>query len=275
MIKIYNEDCFKTMETVPVGQFDIILTSPFYNTNKKDGKTRTLNNTSVKAGQYDYVRYDTHIDSMTNEEYCDFTERLFLEFDRVLNLNGVVLYNINYGAENTEGMFKAINTIITKTPFTIADVIVWKKATALPNSCSPNRLTRIWEFVFVFCRKEELKTFKCNKHVKSYRTTGQAMYENVYNYIEAKNNDESCPYNKATFSTDLVKALLHRYAVGNKVTVYDPFMGSGTTAVACQEMGFDCYGSEISKNQCEWAKERLQRRDCPQSQTKWLDELLS
>lgn len=274
MIEIYNEDCFKTMESVPIGQFDIILTSPFYNTNKKAGKTRTLKNTTVKTGQYDYVRYDTHIDSMTNDEYCDFTERLFLEFDRVLNLNGVVLYNINYGAENTEGMFLAINSILTKTPFTVADVIVWKKSNALPNSCSPNRLTRIWEFVFVFCRKTELKTFRCNKAIKSYRKTGQAAYENIFNFIEAKNNDETCPYNKATYSTDLCKQLLLRYATGEKVMVYDPFMGSGTTAVACQELGFDCIGSEISENQCEWARERLIRCSNPQSRSAWLDELL-
>ena len=274
MIEIYNEDCFKTMESVPIGQFDIILTSPFYNTNKKAGKTRTLSNTSVKSGQYDYVRYDAHIDSMTNDEYCDFTERLFLEFDRVLNLNGVVLYNINYGAENTEGMFLAVNTILTKTPFTIADVIVWKKSNALPNSCSSNRLTRIWEFVFVLCRKEELKTFNCNKAITSYRKTGQAMYENVFNFIEARNNDESCPFNKATFSTDLCKQLLERYAVGDKITVYDPFMGSGTTAVACQELGFDCIGSEISENQCKWARERLKRCATAQTRSEWLDELL-
>lgn len=274
MIEIYNEDCFTTMENVPIGQVDIVLTSPFYNTNKKAGKTRTLGNTTTKNGQYEYVRYDTHIDSMTNEQYCDFTERLFLEFDRVLNLNGVVLYNINYGAENTEGMFLAINSILTKTPFTIADVIVWKKSNALPNSCSPNRLTRIWEFVFVFCRKTEIKTFRCNKAVKSYRKTGQAAYENVFNFIEAKNNDEPCPYNKATYSTDLCKQLLSRYAVGEKVMVYDPFMGSGTTAVACQALGFDCIGSEISENQCKWARERLTISKSPQSLSKWLDELL-
>lgn len=274
MIEIYNESCFDTMEDMPIGQIDIVLTSPFYNTNKKAGNNRTLNNTSVKDGQYQYVRYDTHIDNMTDEEYNEFTARLFNEFDRILNLNGVVLYNINYGAENTAGMFEAVNAIITQTPFTVADVIVWKKSNALPNSCSPNRLTRIWEFVFVFCRKDELKTFRCNKQVKSYRKTGQAMYENVYNLIEAKNNDESCPYNKATFSTDLVKSLLNLYAVGEKVTVYDPFMGSGTTAVACQEMGFDCYGSEISENQCRWARERLARCATPQTRSEWLDELL-
>lgn len=253
---IYNEDCFKTMEDMPIGQCDVILTSPFYNTNKKAGKTRTLLNTSVKSGQYDYVRYDTHVDNMTDEEYTNYTVNLFNEFDRILNLNGCVLYNISYGAENTDGMFKAINGIVTRTNFTIADVICWKKSTALPNSCSSNRLTRIWEFVFVFCRENERKTFNCNKKITSYRQTGQAAYENVYNFIEAKNNDGSCPYNKATYSTELCEKLLKLYAPQNAV-VYDPFMGSGTTAVACKKLGLKFIGSEISKNQCEWANERI------------------
>lgn len=272
MIDIRNENCIDTMRSLSPGVIDVILTSPFYNTNKKAGKGRTLENTSVIDGQYEYVRYDTHVDNMTDDEYSDFTSDIFTKFDRILAENGTVLYNINYGSENTEGMFKAINAVITKTNFTIADVIVWKKSNALPNSCSPNKLTRIWEFVFVFCRKNEIKTFRCNKEVKSKRKTGQKMYENISNLIEAKNNDESCPYNKATFSTDLVKKLLSLYAVGDKVTVYDPFMGSGTTAVACQELGYDCIGSEISENQVRWANERLARKGKPRS--KWLDELL-
>jgi DNA modification methylase len=56
----------------------------------------------------------------------------------------------------------------------------------------------------------------------------------------------------------LVKKLLEIYAPKNAV-VYDPFMGSGTTAVACKEMGLHWIGSEISKNQCEWADKRLKK----------------
>ena len=250
-------DCFETMKKLPIGRVDVILTSPFYNTNKKAGKTRTLKNTSVKERQYDYVRYDTHIDNLTNDEYTDYTIRLFNEFERVLNINGCIIYNINYGAENTEGMFKAVNGIITNTNFTIADVICWKKTTALPNSCSSNRLTRIWEFVFVFCRKNEMKTFHCNKKITSYRKTGQAAYENVYNFIEAKNNDGSCPYNKATYSSELCEKLLRLYAPKNGI-VYDPFIGTGTTAVACKKLGLKYIGSEISRNQVEWARKRLE-----------------
>ena len=151
---------------------DTVLTSPFYNTNKKQGKSHTLQNTKSYIGKLSYIRYDTHVDNLTDEEYCDFTEHLFSEFDRILKPNGVVLYNISYGANNTEGMFRAINSIITKTKFTIADVIIWKKKNAVPNNCSRNRLTRICEFVFVFCREDESKSFHCNKRIKSYVQRG-------------------------------------------------------------------------------------------------------
>ena len=122
------------MESMPIGQCDVILTSPFYNTNEKAGKNRTLNNTRTKSGQYDYVRYDVHVDSMTNEEYCDFTVRLFENFDRVLNLNGVVLYNISYGSKGCDNLIDVIHSVTHKTNFTLADTIVWKKSNALPNS---------------------------------------------------------------------------------------------------------------------------------------------
>lgn len=259
VIKIYNEDCFKTMEQMPIGQIDIVLTSPFYNTNKKAGKSRTLGTTRIKHGHYTHVRYDTHVDNMTDSEYSAFTVRLFNELDRILNLNGVVLYNLSYGAENTEGIFKAIHAVITETNFTVADVIVWKKRNALPNNCSPNRLTRIWEFVFVLCRRTELRTFNCNKKIKGYRATGQASYANMFNYIEAKNNDGSNHLNKATFSTELVDQLLDMYAVRPDTWVYDPFIGTGTTAVACQKRGYNCLGSEISAAQCDYAHDRLQK----------------
>lgn len=272
MIELHNEDCFITMQNMPDARINVILTSPFYNTNKKAGRSRTLKNTHVGDKQYDYVRYDTHVDNMTDDEYSDFTVRLFTEFNRILSKDGCILYNINYGAENTEGMFKAVYAVITKTPFTIADVIVWKKSNAFPNSTSSNRLTRIWEFVFVFCRKTEMKTFSCNKQVKSYRKTGQAAYENVLNFIEAKNNDGACPYNKATYSTELCEKLLSLYA-RKGMTIYDPFMGSGTTALACQHMGLNCIGSEISANQVRFAKERLGLKT-DKSSYAWLDELL-
>ena len=110
--------------------------------------------------------------------------------------------------------------------------------------------------MFVFCRKDEYKTFQCNKEVSSVAKTGQTFYRPIYNYLEAPNNDGSCILNKATYSSELCEKLLTIYGTENSV-VYDPFMGTGTTAVACKRLGFKCYGSEISQQQVEYSLERL------------------
>ena len=39
--------------------------------------------------------------------------------------------------------------------------------------------------------------------------------------------------------------------------IVDPFMGSGTTGIACKELGYDFIGIELDKNYFELAKERI------------------
>ena len=181
-------------------------------------------------------------------------------FDKILKPNGKILYNISYGGENNECMWLTIADILRQTNFTIADSIIWKKKSALPNNVSPNKLTRITEYVFVFCRKDEYKTFGTNKKVKSVNEkTGQKFYENTFNFIEAKNNDGMCKLNKATYSSDLCEQLLEIYTPKNSV-VYDPFNGTGTTGVACIRKNMLWYfGSELSKEQCEYSEERIKK----------------
>lgn len=206
---IFNEDCRDTIKKLPEHCIDVVLTSPFYNTNMKAKGGRTI--FDGKTGN-EYARYDKFVDVMSNDEYRAFTVNLFNGYDKILKENGVVLYNISYGNENSECLFLTIADILTKTNFTIADVIIWKKKSALPACLSPNKLTRITEFVFVFCRKSEYMTFHTNKHHVSTRPTGQKMYENIFNFVEAANNDGANPLNGATFSTELCSYLLGIYA---------------------------------------------------------------
>ena len=185
-----------------------------------------------------------------------------------MNKNGCIIYNISYGNENPSQMFTCINHVLINTNFTIADVLGWKKHTALPNNVSSNKLTRIFEFVFIFCRKDEYQTFHCNKKVISTSVTGQKIYENIYNLIDAKNNDESTSLNKATFSTEFVCKLLKIYAKENGI-VYDPFMGTGTTAVACKKYGLKFLGTELSKDQCNHSIKRISGIQTPLFKTKF------
>ena len=131
----------------------------------------------------------------------------------------------------------------------------------MPYPASPNRLQRIFEFVFVFVRHTEMNSFTTNKQISKISSTGQKYYTPVMNFIEAKNNDGATKdINQATFSTDLVTQLLATYAKPEKsFVVFDPFMGTGTTAKGCVEYGCSYIGTEISKAQCEYAKNRLQQ----------------
>lgn len=201
---------------------------------------------------------------MTQDDYCEWCVYLFNEFDKVLNENGVVLWNVSYGSDatvNTEGIglvWLSIADIIRNTPFTVADRIIWKKGSALPNNVSKNKLTRIVEDVFVFCRKDEYKTFNANKEVSSVGKNGQTFYKNYFNFVEAKNNDGACNLNKATYSSDLCVKLLDIYA-GKDSKVLDVFAGTGTTALACAMLGLTSYNCEISEAQCQYARERVDK----------------
>lgn len=238
MNKIFNEDCLITMNRDELqNNIDLVLTSPPYNISRINSKNLYES------------RYDVFIDYKTDEEYLDWTINVFNGYDKVLKKNGVVLYNISYSSEKTHLIWLTIADIIKRTKFTTADCIIWKKTNATPNNRSSNKLTRICEYVFVFVRKNELKTFNCNKKVISkIEKTGQENYENIYNIIEAKNNDGSNELNKATFSTDLVLKLLKIYAKPNSI-IYDSFFGIGSTAKACLKLNMNYVGSELSDKQ--------------------------
>ena len=255
MIKILNEDCFYTMRNMEEKSIDLILTSPPYNTGKYSTKQTARNNFDGK--------YDIYLDNMTTDEYCNWCIKLFTEYDKILKENRIVLWNVSYGANsrvnksNNALIWLSVADIIRSTSFTVADRIIWKKKSALPNNSSQNKLTRIVEDIFVFCRKDEYNTYISNKELKSISKVGQKFYSPIYNFVEAKNNDGANKLNKATFSTELVLKLLNIYIPKGDYTVYDSFAGTCTTAVACKQYGVNCICSELSKKQCEYGMERV------------------
>lgn len=159
---LYNGDTIEIMDRLSKEKVkvDLVLTSPPYNTQR---------NLKDRA-------YDLYKDGIDNKEYINWTIDIFRNYDKLLVKNGVILYNMSYGTENPTVLFLVLSNIISKTKFMISDFIVWKKKSAMPLNMSHNKLTRIWEFVFVITRKDEYKTFKTNRKVSSIRETGQKTY---------------------------------------------------------------------------------------------------
>lgn len=249
---IYTENCFDTMKHMQEDnqKVDVILTSPPYCTPNDDARKYT----DYKFNNYQ-VHYDVFEGFESPDDYRKWSIDLFNAYDSILQTDGVILYNISYTAKTPDLVYLVISDIINNTPFTVADCISWKKSSALPQNQNPNRLTRICEFVFVFCRKSELATFKTNKEKVGKK------YKTFFNFVEAPNNDildtSVNKLNNATFSTTFVASLLEMYAQPDSV-VYDSFMGTGTTAVACKQYGCSYIGSELSEAQVEFANTRLE-----------------
>jgi len=245
-VELINGDTIKEMKKLISKniKIDKIITSPPYN---------TMRNNNPSVG------YDLYEDGMANDDYIKWTLEIFDLYDKLLNKNGCICYNMSYGGENTNCMSLTISEILKNTNFVLADIIVWKKKNAIPNSRSSNKLTRIVEFVYIFCKKEDFKTFNTNKKVVSIiEKTGQKTYDNVFNFFVAKNNDGLTKCNKATFSTNFVQHLLNLYVRPNDV-VMDNFGGTGTTALACQINDIKCYSIELSKLQHEYGLNRLKK----------------
>lgn len=254
-IQFRNESCEKTIKKIKESnkKINIVITSPPYNKSRSSSHPKKM-----KLMKTYNAMYDEYDDTMNNEDYWKWQCDIINDIDEILVENGVILYNISYSNENPDCMWGLIEYIRNNTNFMIGDCIIWKKKSALPQNVSHNKLTRLVEFIFILCRKDEYKTFNANKQVTSISKTGQKYYENIFNFFEAPNNDKSTNLNKATFSSDMVLQLLRIYAKPNSI-IYDPFMGTGTTGIGVEKYGNGCVciGSEISPAQVEYSYSRL------------------
>lgn len=247
--KIYNEDCLITMQKIDEHSIDCVLTSPPYNMTKR------------KGGYADTGRYDVYNDFKEESVYIQDTVNVFNQFDKIVKPQGVVLYNFSYSIENPSLPYKLVADIVRNTNWDIVDTICWKKKSGLPFPANKYRLSRNWEFVFVFVRKDKVNDFFIDKKVSSVsEKTGQTYYDVWYNFIEAANNDaQTNKLNQATYSSEFVLKLLDMYCPEVGGVIYDPFSGTGTTAIGClkhyKKPSFIC--SEISFNQCVYANKRI------------------
>ena len=259
---LYNGDCMEALASLADSSIDIVITSPPYNT-CRNGIIAECRGIKEMYGK----RYDVFVESKTSDEYAQWTSDLFNEFGRVLKDNRAVLYNFGLGNDSQTSTgnadwFKTICHVCEHTPFTVADLLFWKKKCALPNNMSPNKSTRIVEPVIVFCRKGEIGTFVSNKKIINHFETGQNLYSPFYNIFEARNNDGSNDLNKATYSTEFVDRLINLYCPdGEKSdwTVLDPFNGTGTTGVSAISHGMKYVGMELSEAQCAYTVDRLKK----------------
>jgi len=243
---IYNEDCKETFDRISDKAIDGIITSPPYNINTE------------RSDCY-YNNGYSELDKLSEDDYLKIRVNEFKEFSRIIKDRGVICYNISYAKENPILPTLLVSRIHEETDLTVADIICWKKNTAMPFQTSPTKLSRITELIYIFVKKENLHKFKTNKKIsKINKRTGQKFYKNYTNYIEAKNNDGYKCNLKASYSQDLVNQLINIYFAKGSL-IYDPFTGIGTTQLSCIKNDCNYIGSELLKEHYDNAIERMKK----------------
>lgn len=120
----------------------------------------------------------------------------------------------------------------------LVDVIVWNKHTC-PPQIHENVLNNEYEFVFVFDNDNGTRRIRYG----DFKGTQS-------NYIETeRQQNEYADIHKAVFGTRFVEKLLQMN--GKASSVYDPFGGTGTTMIVCEQMNRTCYMMEIDPRYCD------------------------
>jgi modification methylase len=241
---IYCENCLNTMAKMPDNIIDLIVTSPNYN---------NWRNKRVQAKRADYwkrtrIDYDVCTDKQTDEEYMNEQIKIINEMIRVLKPTGTICYNHKDKIFNFE-VLSPLSWIL-KTNAKYRQRITWDRCGM--QAYNPVRFFRVEEDIYILGK--EAKKFVWNKEFAKYLSVWRIPpSRNVYGH-------------PATFPTELVKRCIESFT-NEKCIIYDPYMGSGTTAEVSLQMNRCFIGSEISEEYCRIAEERIRALRSPAQDT--------
>uniref|UniRef100_A0A6M3JEY4 Putative methyltransferase n=1 Tax=viral metagenome TaxID=1070528 RepID=A0A6M3JEY4_9ZZZZ len=236
--KIYNEDCFETFNHIPDKSVDLVLTDPPY---------------GVTSCKWDIVPN---------------LDRLWIELKRL-------------GKNNCAYVFTAsqpfTTDLINSNRKWFKYSLVWEKERPSNPAHAKIRFMKWHEDILVFMlnkgtfnpqmenrldknkRNNKLGiTHKSDVYGKQSIPQGNGLINEKYPSSVLKVNVER-GLHPTQKPVALMEYLIKTYSNEGDL-IYDPFMGSGTTAIACKNLNRNYIGCEISKEYCEIAKSRI--KDC-------------
>ena len=207
---------------------DITITSPPYNVGCNLQKTSTSCET----------KYLNSTDSLADLDnlnlLCDFTKNC-------IENSQYVFVNIQSLANNKVGIIDYLYHFKDY----YADTMIWNKGGGAPARAN-NVLNSNYEYVHVFSEKATRAI-----GVKKFHGT----ISNVIDIPPQRNNEYSDIHN-ATFPVEFAEFFCKNFA---DKTVLEPFGGTGTTMIVCEQLGQSCYTIELDPIYCDVIIERWKK----------------
>lgn len=229
------------MEGLPDNCIHLMVTSPPYNVTK------------------------TYDDDLSLQEYLDLLRGVFAETYRVLADGGRACVNVaNLGRKPYIPLSDHISHMMMEIGYLMRGEIIWTKGAGAGvsmawgswQSAANPVLRDTHEYILVFC-KGSFKRPKGDKQSTITRDQFMDWTKSVWTM-----NPESARRvgHPAPFPLELPARLIQLYTFAGDV-VLDPFMGSGTTALAALQAGRRYVGYDTSQEYVALAQKRLQESE--------------
>ena len=235
---IYNDDILK-LSSLAVNCIDLIVTSPPYNVD---------------------IKYGKHDDKMSYDDYLDFTRDWLKACLRLAKDDGRFCLNIpldkNKGGQ--QSVCADITTIAKKVGWHYHSTIIWNEGnisrrTAWGSwlSASAPYVIAPVEVIIVFYKSQWKKKQKGKSDISKEEFMEWTNGVWTFNGESKKKIGHPAP-----FPVELPKRCIKLFSyIGDKVL--DPFVGSGSTLIACAVNDRIGIGVDIDVSYCELAKKRL------------------
>lgn len=232
--KVHCGDCIEIMNQMPVGSVDLVVTSPPYNIRNstggglRNGSGGKWENAALLNG-YAEADYD---DAMPHDKYVEWQRNCLTAMMRVLKDDGAIFYNHKWRVQ--AGLLQDRSDIVSGFP--VRQIIIWQRGGGI--NFNPGYFLPTYEVIYLISKTDFKLAPKAN------------AIGDVWRIPQESNNPHPAP-----FPIELAQRCIESTTAG---TILDPFLGSGSTAIAAEACRRDWIGIDVAKDYCKLANERIQ-----------------
>ena len=263
-LRFYHGDCLDVLARLPSGAVNAMVTSPPYNLG---------------------VRYRSYDDTLPRDAYLDWTGRWVAAAARALAPDGALFLNV--GAKPTDPWTALDVAQAVRPHLHLQNTIHWIKSIAIEKAAAGSRagltadlavghykpinsrrfLHDCHEFVFHFTPGGHTPLDRRAIGVRYQDASNVARWQGGASGVRCRGNTWFIPYDTiqrrdtdrphpATFPPRLPEMCLRLHGVSRAGVVADPFLGLGSTAVACAGLGLGFIGIEMDEDYLREAIDR-------------------
>ena len=227
-------DAVSVMKQFPDNCIDLIVTSPPYNLKNstgngmKDGRGGKWSNAALMDG------YESYDDNMPYDKYIEWQRDCLTEMYRLINENGAIFYNHKWRVQ--KGLIQDRHEILQGFP--VRQIIIWRRKGGI--NFNRGYFLPTYEVIYMITKPKFKLVPKASSH------------GDVWEFTQENKNQHPAP-----FPVALIERIIG--STSAKI-ILDPFMGSGTTAVAAKNLGRHYLGIELSAKYCNLAERRIKEQ---------------